>query len=453
MFGILFDVAPSLNAYYIGSSVIGEEVVMTVSRITKRAAEALPQGGYLWDTEVNGFGARRQTKGVYYILRYRLKGKQHLITIGRHGSPWTVEMARNEALRLLGQIVTGTDPLADRHAPAPETLGPIIDRYLARKKPEMKPRAFVEVERHLARQSSPLHGLALAGVDRAAVASLLNAIQDGSGPVARNAVRASLSALWSWAIREGLTEMNPVKGTGKAAVQSRDRVLTDKELVTIWRNLGDDQFGDIVRLLLLTGQRRDEIGSLRWSEIAGDTIILPPARTKNSRRHEVPLSPQAAAILARQPRRPGRDLIFGFGAGGYSAYDKAKVVLDRRVGLPHWTLHDIRRTVATMMHDQLDVQPHHVEAILNHVSGHKGGVAGVYNRAKYLEPMRKALGLWANYIDALVNPKPHTAPEGEDPIRDIAHRFGIAPVIDAMLASAEHPPPSGPALWIVKECN
>jgi integrase len=181
----------------------------------------------------------------------------------------------------------------------------------------------------------------------------------------------------------------------------------------IWRNLGNDQFGDICRLLIFTAQRRDEIGSLRWSEIAGDKIVLPPARTKNSRRHEVPLSPQTAAIIARQPRRPGRDLIFGYGAGGYSAYDKAKIELDRRCPLPHWTLHDLRRTVATMMHDRLDVLPHIVEAILNHVSGHKAGVAGVYNRAKYIEPMRKALGVWANYIFDLVNAGGLPAPDAD----------------------------------------
>jgi integrase len=446
----VIDVAPSLNAYYIASSVFGEEVVMTVSRITKRAVEALPPGSYLWDTEVNGFGARRQTIGVYYILRYRLKGKQHLITIGRHGSPFTVEMARNEALRLLTQVkVEGSDPLADRdaerHAPAPETLGPIIDRYLSRKKGEMKPRAYVEVLRHLSKHSAPLHSLGLGEVDRRTVATLLGEIEEGSGPVARNAVRASLSAFWNWCIREGLAEVNPVSGTGKASQTSRERVLSPEELVTILRSLGADPFSDIVRLLVLTGQRRQEIGGLRWKEIAGDTIVLPPERTKNSRRHELPLSPQAAAIIARQPRRG--DHVFGFGARGYYSWTYSKAALDRRCGIAPWRLHDLRRTAATVMHDRLNVQPHHVEAILNHHSGHRAGVAGTYNRAKYLEPMRKALGLWANYIDALVDPQP-----AED-FRDWEKVLGIRPVIDAMIESAENPPSPGPGLWIVKECG
>jgi integrase len=368
------------------------EALMTVSRITKRAVEALPQGAYLWDTEVNGFGVRRQTIGIYYVLRYRTKGKQRLISIGRHGSPWTVETARRKALSLLGNIVEGADPLAERHAEPATTLGPTIERYLTRRQPELKPRTLVELERHLMKDAKPLHSLALPEVDRRTIATLLGEIEEGSGPVARNAVRADLSAFWNWCIREGLAELNPVSGTGKASTQSRDRVLTEDELATIWRNLGDDQFSDIVRLLILTGQRRQEIGGLRWDEIAGDSIVLGPERTKNSRRHELPLSFQTARIIAKQPRTG--EYVFG----NFTYWSYPKGVLDRRCGLPHWTLHDIRRTVATVMHDKLDVLPHIVESILNHHSGHRAGVAGVYNRAKYLEPMRAALGKWANHL-------------------------------------------------------
>jgi integrase len=370
------------------------EAAMTVSRITKSAVEVLPAGGYLWDTEVKGFGCRRQTIGVYYVLRYRTKGQQRLITIGRHGSPWTVEMARRKALSLLGNIVEGGDPLAEKEAErvTPDTLEPTIERYLTRRQPDLKPRTFVELERHLLKDAKPLHSLALAEVDRRTIATLLGQIEEGSGPVARNGVRADLSAFWNWCIREGLAEVNPVAGTGKASTQSRDRVLSEEEIATIWRNLGTDAFSDIVRLLILTGQRRQEIGGLRWAEIAGDSIILPPARTKNSRTHELPLPSQALAIIRGQPR--SGEYVFG----NFTYWSYPKGVLDQRCGLPHWTLHDLRRTVATMMHDRLDVLPHIVESILNHQSGHKAGVAGVYNRAKYLEPMRAALTRWASYL-------------------------------------------------------
>ena len=131
---------------------------------------------------------------------------------------------------------------------------------------------------------------------------LLGEIETASGPSARNGVRASLSGFFTWAIREGLIETNPVSGTAKAdQTAGLGRVLTQGELATIWRNLPQGRFGDIVRLLILTGQRRNEIGGLRLSEIDFERglIVLPPARTKNKRQHELPLSPQASEILRR----------------------------------------------------------------------------------------------------------------------------------------------------------
>jgi integrase len=132
-----------------------------------------------------------------------------------------------------------------------------------------------------------------------------------------------------------------------------------------------------VRLLILTGQRREEIGRLRWSEITEATIRLPPERTKNKRQHEIPLAPQAQAIIKRQSRQGE----FVFGKAGFTQWTDAKAALDRRVALEPWRLHDLRRTCATGM-AELGVLPHLIEAVLNHVSGHKAGIAGVYNRAR-----------------------------------------------------------------------
>jgi integrase len=217
-------------------------------------------------------------------------------------------------------------------------------------------------------------------------------------------VRASLSAFFNWCIKEGLLDLNPVTGTAEAAVNgSRERVLTDTELQAVWHSLGTDQFGDIIRLLILTGQRREEMGGLRWTEVDWDRglIVLPPERTKNNRLHEFPMSPQVRAILERQPRRPGRELIFGIGDGGFGGWTRAKARLDERSGVIGWTIHDARRSAATMMADKLGILPHIIEAILNHVSGHKAGVAGIYNRAKYLDEMRDALNKWADYVIGL----------------------------------------------------
>ena len=352
-------------------------------------------------------GARRQRLDVFYLLRYRLNGRQRFITIGRHGSPWTPDTARNEARRLLGLVASRTDPANERVRPA-ETVGAEINRYLERRQSALKPRSFEEVERHLIAHAKPLRRLRLAEIDRRTIALLLAEIEQESGPVARNRVRSSLSAFFAWAIREGLLELNPVTGTGKADEgQGRDRTLSEAELRAVLNALKEqDQFSDIVRLLMLTGQRREEIGGLRWSEIDldRDLIVLPPERTKNKRSHELPISTQVRAILERQLRRDGRDLIFGLRDGGFSGWSDSKAALDERLKPKDFRFHDLRRSCATMMADKLGILPHIIEAILNHVSGHKSGVAGIYNRAKYEGDMRSALQKWADHIDTLQRP-------------------------------------------------
>src|SRR5262249_46713257 len=168
----------------------------------------------------------------------------------------------------------------------------------------------------------PLHRLALASISRATVAAQLRIIAKEHGPVAADRARAALSKFFSWAMGEGLAQANPVIGTNKAASDNkpRDRVLTDKELATLWNGLTDNDYGRIVRLLILTACRRGEIGSLRWSEInnEGRLIALPGERTKNSRTHDVPLSKAALEIIDSIPRRVSRDFVFGEGKGGFS---------------------------------------------------------------------------------------------------------------------------------------
>jgi integrase len=168
-----------------------------------------------------------------------------------------------------------------------------------------------------------------------------------------------------------------------------------------------------VRLLILTGQRRAEIGDLSWLEVNFDQrqIELPAARTKNGRPHIVPLSTLALVILKGTSRRDGRDLVFGNGAGGFSGWSKAKSDLQRRLAklsvpggpMERWTLHDIHRSVVTHLNEHSFAQPHVVEALVNHVSGHKVGVAGVYNRAAYAAEKRRAVELWGDHFAALID--------------------------------------------------
>jgi integrase len=243
--------------------------------------------------------------------------------------------------------------------------------------------------------------LGLAQIDRRKVAILLGEIETTSGATSRNRARSALSAFFSWCITEGLLDTNPVMGTARANENgSRERVLTHDELRKVWHALGDDAFSDVVRLLLLTGQRRTEIGGLEWSEVdlGRKLIALPAERTKNGRQHEVPLSRQALAIVERQPRRNSSGFLFS--DNGNHDWDRSKARLDGKLGIAPFTLHDLRRTAATGM-AELRVQPNIIEAVLNHVSGHKAGVAGIYNRARYEADMRDALQRWADHIDRL----------------------------------------------------
>src|SRR5215475_13864461 len=397
-----------------------ERIEMAKGKITKIAVEKLPADGkWLWDTTLQGFGVRRQKEGAFYYVRYWLSAGKRTKSLGRHGH-LTPDTARAQALAALGKAAVGVDPFPEETAIGAESFGAEVDRYLAQRKLKLKPRSFVEMERHLTKDAKPLHPTKLNEIDRRKIAVLLSGIEIANGPHARNGVRASLSGFFTWAIREGLIEINPVTGTAKAEDGGpRDRVLTQDELRSIWRGLGEDRFSDIVRLLILTAQRREEIGGLRLSEIDFDRglIVLPPARTKNKREHQLPISAQVRAILQRRingaaatnvhkaklnGNGKGNDLgvfgVNGFSIGGW--YDP-KVTLDRKVSLPKpWRLHDLRRTAATMM-AELGVLPHIIEAILNHVSGHKAGVAGIYNRARYENEMREALELWANKVDEI----------------------------------------------------
>lgn len=356
----------------------------------------------------------REAGSRKFVFFYRLGGRQLKYTIG-DASSWTLEDARITARDLRVKVDKGENPAdakASRLADAALLFSSVKDDYLAFRKPEMKPRSHEECTRHLENHWRPLHRMALASIDRSVVATQLRTIAKERGIVAANRARSTLSAMFVWAIGEGLCggRPNPVIGTNKGAEQERDRVLTDAELVKVWRATPDNYYGRIVRLLILTAQRRDEIGGLLRSEINRDAeqIELSGSRTKNGRPHDVPLSSAALVELDAVSGREDRLPVFGTGKKGYSGWSKSKEDLDEAAVLSQpWTLHDLRRTVATRMADSpadggLGVLPHVVEAILNHVSGHKAGVAGIYNRSTYAAEKREALEKWATHLLTLV---------------------------------------------------
>jgi len=226
-------------------------------------------------------------------------------------------------------------------------------------------------------------------------------------------MRASMSAMFVWAMKEtDFATTNPVLNTHTAGEEvPRSRVLSDAEIRIIWRALDDGTYSTIVQLLLLTAQRLNEIAGLRWSEIDFDRsrIVLPGERVKNGHEHHVPMSNTVRNILAdlRGKADAGQILVFPRGGRAFSGWTHGRKELDNRIAmtgsaLPHWTLHDLRRTAATRMGDDLQIRPHVVEQILNHRSGHKSGIAGVYNYASYTAETTAALTMWADHVAAIV---------------------------------------------------
>lgn len=352
--------------------------------ITIRSVQGLKPGSTLWDNSVPGFGVRKQRRDAVYVIKYRVFGRQRFVTIGKHGH-WTPDTARREARRLLGLVAAGKDPQFEKEEAreqAADTLGRVIDLFLVYAKAKQKPRSFVETQRHLKVNWLPLHPVSIFHLTRRQVAARLTEL--GGYRAAR--ARSALSAMFNWAIGEGYDVVNPVLGTNRQVEKSRDRVLTDAELKAIWDASGPGPYGRIVRLLMLTGQRRDEVGQMKLSEITGDLWTIPASRTKNHREHTIPLAPVAMELV---------------GDFSFSGWSKSKVALDARLEIAPWRLHDLRRTAATKMGD-LGVAPYIIEAVLNHVSGHKAGAAGIYNRARYEVEVRQALTLWGDYVHGLL---------------------------------------------------
>jgi integrase len=317
---------------------------------------------------------------------------------------------RRSAEQLHHRVKLGEDPASDRAqavAAASQTFAVVATEFLEQARERLREHTCADLERHLKRDAKALHQLPLTRISRADVASVVTASSRNSGAVTGNRVRSSLSNFFSWAMQQGRVEANPVIGTTKNRERPRDRVLSEGELKGIWRQSGDGDHGKVIQLLILTAQRASEIGNLCWSEVHDDTVVLPAERVKNGRRHTIPLSAAALNILGQKQRRGNRDMIFGKRGRKFGDWRKYKKQLDVRIAaasgrpLAQWTIHDIRRSTATHM-AELGVLPHAIEAVLNHVSGFRSGVSGIYNRSSYEREKRDALDLWAAHLLAVV---------------------------------------------------
>lgn len=380
------------------------------------------------DKVVSGLRIRVGTSGAKtFILRKRIGGRIANVTVGRfHDQRFTLTDARKKARTLLNDIEGGGDPRAETRRTTGAGAGTVRALFDDYKKAKAGKRSISEIERIFNKYVLPEIGDRLAdSINRADVTRLIDGVATGGAkptPVMARAVAAQLSAFYSWAMpRLHRLEVNPCRDAGKPdKPKARERVLSNDELRALWEVLEGEgmPWGPAVKLLILTGQRRDEVFSADRSEFDLEAKLwtIPGERAKNGKAHLVPLSNAAVAILEAVPVVDGSAKLFPSradperGASGFSRAlariiaDMAKALSgddDNPATVEHFTLHDLRRTLATGM-QRLGVRLEVTEAVLNHVAGSRGGLVGVYQRHEFLEEKRHALNAWAAEVERIV---------------------------------------------------
>jgi integrase len=372
-----------------------------------------------------------QPSGVRsYAVRYRFERKPRKLTLGS-ADAISLADARARAAVALKQVAQGIDPAAEKRADKADgraaeadTVESLAAQFVERYCKVKGNRTWKRTEACLNNEVLPRwKSRTVHEITKRDVKNLADAIAEDR-PIAANRVLAAVRRWFGWMEgrdRGGKTARlardltaNPCNGVQPPGTEvRRDRVLARDEICRLWGALDEEgpPFGPLVKLLLLTGQRRSEVAGMRWSEIDREKRlwVIPGGRVKNKLAHAVPMSAQATAIVESVTRFAG-DFVFTATGGPLSGFSRMKQGIDRRMETAtKWTIHDLRRTVATGMGD-IGVQPHIIEAVLNHVSGHRAGVAGTYNRAAYAAEKADALQRWADRIDEIVGGKsPKTA--------------------------------------------
>jgi integrase len=357
-----------------------------------------------------GFGLRvRRGKGKdgyvrSWIMQYRHAGQLKRMTIS-NVTELTPANALAQGEKLRAEVVTGRDPQGAKKTQRDKDklkFGHVVQDFLAEK--VARPNTMRMLKTSLMGHARPLHSTPIDRITKAGITARVRAVTKSSGPAAAGVLRGALSSVFAWAMQALLVENNPVIGSATPPKSKpRKRALSGAELPAVWNIVGDDDYGRIVKLLILTGCRREEIGGMCWSELDLDagTWTLPGERAKNGESLTLPISPMMMDVIISTPRRVGIDYLFG--ARGKSGFRQWAVF--RRfdvLELQPWCLHDIRRSTATGMAN-IKIAPHIIETILNHISGHKGGVAGIYNRSLYVDEVKDAMTRWSDHIAMLVD--------------------------------------------------
>jgi len=370
-----------------------------------------------WDPELPSFGVRLRGGKASYVVQYRIGRKQRRESLGDVRN-LELKDARDIARKRFAKVELHIDPVAERRkleaeqAAEAETFRKAADEYLEARVSKMRPNTYIAAKRYLLDHCAPLHKRGVSTVAFEDIAGLLRDLIRDHRPTSAARARSTLSAFFVWAMRQAKVRANPVIGTENPVEgkEPRDRVLTDDEIRAIWRHCEEDDFGRIVRILLLTACRRDEIGALRWSELDLDAgkITFPKERIKSKRPFILPLPETAREILRKMPRRHGRDTVFGGGPSGFNAWSyntlriNAAITTAAGKSLAPWRLHDLRRTVRTRL-GKLGVLPHIAELVLNH-AGHRSGIGGVYDHHNYEQEIGEALQKWEAHLLAIIQP-------------------------------------------------
>ncbi|WP_296164701.1 site-specific integrase [uncultured Brevundimonas sp.] len=375
------------------------------------------------DKVVSGLRIRVGTSGAKtFIVRKRIGGRIANVTVGRfHDQRFNLADARRKARTLLNDIEGGGDPRSETRKKTGAGAGTVRALFEDYKKAKASKRSISEIERIFNKYVLPEIGDRLAdSVSRADVTRLIDGVATGGAkptPVMARAVAAQLSAFYSWAMpRLHRLEVNPCRDAGKPdKPKARERVLSNDELKSLWTVLDGEglPWGPSVKLLILTGQRRDEVFSADRAEfdLKAQLWVIPGERAKNGKAHLVPLSAAAVELIEAVPELDGSAKLFPSrsdpkrGASGFSkALARITAQIVQKLGpIDHFTLHDLRRTMATGL-QRLGVRLEVTEAVLNHVAGTRGGLVGVYQRHEFLDEKRHALDAWAAEVERIANP-------------------------------------------------
>jgi integrase len=348
--------------------------------------------------------------GKSFIVQYRINGVRRRVPLGAC-SAVSVADAIKAAKAVLGDVAKGRDPFAERKEAKQAverdayTFEALICDWTELHLKSRRDSYANSAPRVLRRVFKALLGLPAAKVDADRILRVHDQLAPTTPMTAARAVSYG-SACFGWAVKRRRLKENPFRELPTAEPVQRERVLEDEELRAIWRATeGPGVFNSIVRMLALTGQRREEVAGMIWRELSvdGATWTLPGARAKNDKTHIVPLSKQAQGIIAAQPRSNASTLVFPGVRGNntYNGWARAKTALDQASKVEGWVLHDLRRTVATNL-QRLGVRLEVTESVLNHVGGSRGGIVGVYQRHDWAAEKSAALQSWADRLDMIV---------------------------------------------------